>query len=422
MADRLQAVKGMNDVLAPETAKWQHIEQRCRAVMESHGYREIRTPLCEYTQLFSRSIGEATDIVEKEMYSFDDRDGRSLTLRPEGTAGVVRAYIEHSVAKWEPVTRWYYIGPMYRHERMQKGRYRQFTQVGCEVFGIAEPTIDAELCAMLAALLQDLGVQNVTCFVNSLGRGDDRTAYREALTAYLTGHVGELCDDCKRRLGQNPLRVLDCKVAGCVVVAAQAPAILDHLGEASRAHFDGVRRALEALDVRHEVDAHMVRGLDYYTGTIFELRGEGGTLGSQNAICGGGRYDGLVEQLGGPATPAVGFAMGLERLALVVPGEPETFEPGVQVFVAHHGDEARRWALTTAGKLRRRGYRVDMDHRASSMKTQLKRADRLHARLVLLAGEQEIAGAKVAIRDMASGTQREIPEAELLAELKRLTR
>jgi histidyl-tRNA synthetase len=204
-----------------------------------------------------------------------------------------------------------------------------------------------------------------------------------------------------------------------VAVAAQAPAILDHLGEASRAHFDGVRRALGALEVRHEVDAHMVRGLDYYTGTIFELRGEGGTLGSQNAICGGGRYDGLVEQLGGPATPAVGFAMGLERLALVVPGEPETFEPGVQVFVAHHGDEARRWALTTAGKLRRRGYRVDMDHRASSMKTQLKRADRLHARLVLLAGEQEIAAARVAVRDMASGAQREIAADDLIAEVER---
>ena len=310
----------MNDALPPETAKWNSIERRCRAVLESHGYREIRTPLCEYTQLFARSIGEATDIVEKEMYTFDDRDGRSLTLRPEGTAGVVRAYIEHSIPKWEPITRWYYIGPMYRHERMQKGRYRQFTQVGCEVFGIAEPTIDAELCAMLEALLQDLGVQNVTTYVNSLGRGDDRAAYRDALTAYLQGHLEELCDDCKRRLAQNPLRVLDCKVEGCAAVAAKAPAILDHLGEASRAHLEGVRRALDALQVRYEVDAHMVRGLDYYTGTIFELRGQGGTLGSQNAVCGGGRYDGLVEQLGGPATPAVGFAMGLERLALVVPG------------------------------------------------------------------------------------------------------
>ncbi|MBI5477657.1 MAG: histidine--tRNA ligase [Deltaproteobacteria bacterium] len=419
MADRLQAVKGMNDALPPETAKWNFVERRCRAVLESHGYREIRTPLCEYTQLFARSIGEATDIVEKEMYTFDDRDGRSLTLRPEGTAGVVRAYIEHSIAKSEPVSRWYYIGPMYRHERMQKGRYRQFTQVGCEVFGIAEPTIDAELCAMLAALLQDLGVQNVTCYVNSLGRGDDRTAYREALTAYLEGHVEELCEDCRRRLGQSPLRVLDCKVAGCAAVAANAPAILDHLGEASRAHFDGVRRALEALEVRYEVDPHMVRGLDYYTGTIFELRGEGGTLGSQNAICGGGRYDGLVEQLGGPATPAVGFAMGLERLALVVPGEPETFEPGLDVFLAHHGDEARLWALTTAERIRRLGYRADMDHRQSSMKTQLKRADRLHARLVLVAGEQEIAARKVALRDMASGTQREIAADDLDAEIKR---
>jgi histidyl-tRNA synthetase len=419
MADKLQAVKGMNDALPPETAKWNHIERRCRAVLEAHGYREIRTPICEYTQLFSRSIGEATDIVEKEMYTFDDRDGRSLTLRPEGTAGAVRAYIEHSIGKWEPITRWYYVGPMYRHERMQKGRYRQFTQVGCEVYGLAEPTIDAELCAMLEALLVDLGVQDVTTYVNSLGRGDDRTAYREALTTYLQGHLAELCDDCKRRLGQNPLRVLDCKVEGCTVVAAGAPALLDHLGEASRAHFEGVRRALDALHVRYEVDKHMVRGLDYYTGTIFELRGQGGSLGSQNAVCGGGRYDLLVEQLGGPATPAIGFAMGLERLALVVPGEPETFEPGVQVFLAHHGDEARLWALTTAAKLRRLGYRVDMDHRLSSMKTQLKRADKFHARLVLVAGEQELASGKVAVRDMASGTQREVAAGDLAAEIQR---
>jgi histidyl-tRNA synthetase len=272
---------------------------------------------------------------------------------------------------------------------------------------------------MLAALLQDLGVQDVTCYVNSLGRGDDRTAYREALTAFLGGHVEELCDDCKRRLGQNPLRVLDCKVAGCVAVAAKAPAILDHLGEASRTHFDGVRRALETLQVRYEVDPRMVRGLDYYTGTIFELRGEGGTLGSQNAICGGGRYDLLVEQLGGPATPAVGFAMGLERLALVVPGAPETFEPALDVFLAHHGDAARLWALATAEKLRRSGYRVDMDHRPSSMKTQLKRADKFHARLVLVAGEHEIATRTVALRDMASGTQREVAADDLVAEITR---
>jgi histidyl-tRNA synthetase len=415
MSEKLQAVKGMNDVMAPETAKWLHIERRCRAILEAHGYREIRTPLCEYTQLFARSIGEATDIVEKEMYTFADRDGRSLTLRPEGTAGVVRAYVEHSVGKWESVTRWYYIGPMYRHERMQKGRYRQFTQVGCEVFGVAEPTVDAELIAMLAWLLEDLGVTSVVSYINCLGRGDDRAAYRDALTAYLGQHLDRLCDDCKRRLGTNPLRVLDCKVAGCVAVAAQAPAILDHLGEASRAHFDGVRRALDVLGVRYEVDPHMVRGLDYYTGTIFELRGEGGALGSQNAVCGGGRYDTLVEQLGGPATPAVGFAMGLERLALVVPGTPESFDPGAEVFLAHHGEAARSWALAAAARLRRHGRRVDMDHRLSSMKTQLKRADKARARVVLVVGENELAGGTVALRDMAAGTQREIAAADLLA-------
>jgi histidyl-tRNA synthetase len=420
MAEKLQAVKGMNDVRPPETAKWQFIEKRCRTALETHGYREIRTPICEYTQLFARSIGEVTDIVEKEMYTFDDRDGRSVTLRPEGTASAVRAYIEHAVAKQEPVTRWYYIGPMYRHEKMQRGRYRQFTQIGAECFGVAEPTIDAELIAMLSSLLVDLGAQDVVTYVNSLGRGDDRTAYRAALTAYLEGRRAELCEDCQRRLTTNPLRVLDCKVPGCTIVAAQAPLILDHLGPESRAHFDGVRQALDTLEVRYEIDPRMVRGLDYYTGTIFEVRGRGGELGSQNAICGGGRYDNLVAELGGPPTPAIGFAMGLERLAMVLPGAPETYEAPTEVFIAHHGDPARLWALKTAEHLRARGYRTELDHRASSMKAQLKRADRLKARLVLLAGENEITAHKVAIRDMAEGTQREIDEAELLAELKRL--
>ncbi|HEY3355909.1 MAG TPA: histidine--tRNA ligase [Polyangia bacterium] len=421
MPERLQSVKGMNDVRPPETAKWLFIEKRCRAALETHGYREIRTPLCEYTQLFARSIGEATDIVEKEMYTFDDRDGRSVTLRPEGTASAVRAYVEHAIGKQEPVTRWFYIGPMYRHEKMQRGRYRQFTQIGAEVFGVAEPTLDAEMICMLASLLTDLGAQDVVTYINSLGRGEDRTAYRAALTTYLEGRVGELCDDCKRRLGANPLRILDCKVPGCTIVAAQAPLILDHLGAESRAHFDGVRQALDALEVRYEVDARMVRGLDYYTGTIFEVRGRGGELGrSQNAICGGGRYDNLVEELGGPPTPAIGFAMGLERLAMVVPGEPETYDPATEVFVAHHGDAARLWALKTAERLRARGYRVELDHRASSMKAQLKRADRSRARLVLLAGENEIATNKISIRDMKEGTQREIAADELLPELKRL--
>jgi histidyl-tRNA synthetase len=259
----------------------------------------------------------------------------------------------------------------------------------------------------------------VTC-LNTLGRSEDRAAYRVALATYLEGHRAALCEDCQRRITTNPLRVLDCKVPECGRVAAAAPAILDHLSAESRAHFDGVRQTLEALEVRFEIDARMVRGLDYYTGTIFEVRGHGGDLGSQNAICGGGRYDNLVEQLGGQPTPAIGFAMGLERLAMVVPSEAEAFEAPIDVFVAHHGDSARLWAVTTAERLRARGFKTELDHRQSSMKAQLKRADRLKARLVLLAGEQEIAGAKVAIRDMASGTQREIPETDLLAELKRL--
>jgi histidyl-tRNA synthetase len=418
MADKLQAVRGMNDVMAPDIAKWHFLERRARARFESFGYREIRTPLVEYTPLFERGIGEVTDIVEKEMYTFPDRDGQRLTLRPEGTASAVRAYIEHAVFAREPVTRWYYAGPMFRHERAQRGRYRQFYQLGCEVFGVAEPTIDAEVIAMVTSLLLELELP-CDVRVNSLGGPDDRPRYRAALVEYFHAREAELCPDCRRRLETNPLRILDCKNERCAGAAAGAPSILDHLGETSRAHFDGVCRALEQLAVPFKADPRMVRGFDYYTGAVFEIRSQAGELGAQNTLCGGGRYDNLVAELGGPATPALGFALGVERLLLAIPGAAETFDPGIDLFILTHGEAAQAYALALAHRLRLSGRRVELDHRKASFKSQMKRADKLKAKLAILIGDDELQAHAVTLRDMQTGTEAMVAEADLLAELAR---
>ncbi len=418
----LTAVKGMNDLLPPDSAKWGHVERTARDLFERHGYREIRTPIVERTALFVRSVGEVTDIVEKQMYTFDDRDETSITLRPEGTAGVVRAYVEHAVAKKEVVSRYYYMGPMFRRERMQRGRYRQFYQIGVEALGVAEPTIDAEQVAMLHTLFTDLGVDRVDALINNLGGPEDRPAYRAALVAYFEPYRAELCEDCQRRLDKNPLRILDCKVPRDQAIAAGAPATIDYLGEASRRHFDGFQAALRALGVPFRVDPRLVRGFDYYTGTLYELQATGGDLGAQNTLCGGGRYDRLVEELGGTPTPAVGFAMGLERILLTLPGEPESFEPGTEVFLAALGDAARLACLTLAHALRRAGWRAEIDHRAGSMKAQLKRADRLRARAVVIIGDDELAAKTVVVKDMAAGAQSVVPQAELEAALRKLLR
>jgi histidyl-tRNA synthetase len=420
MSEKLQAIKGMNDLLPTELAKWHHIEAVARGVLEAFAYREIRTPVVEYTPLFVRAIGTTTDIVEKEMYTFADRDGKQLTLRPEGTASAVRAYVEHSVFAAEPVTRWYYKAPMFRHERPQKGRFRQHYQLGCEVFGVAEPTVDAEMIAMVELVLRKLGVAGVEVRVNSVGGPEDRPAYRAALVDYFRAHEAELCADCKRRLETNPLRLLDCKNESCARVAAAAPSILDYLGPAARGHFDGVRATLELLGVAAAVDTRLVRGLDYYTGTVFEVRGITSDFGAQNALCGGGRYDHLVAQLGGPPTPAMGFGMGLERLAMAVPGEPETFVRAIDLFLVSHGQAAQSAALALAQRLRAAGRGVELSHKAQSFKAQFKRADRLRARFVLILGEEELAQGAVKLRNMAGGEERLVPMGALDAELARL--
>ncbi|HEY6476938.1 MAG TPA: histidine--tRNA ligase, partial [Polyangia bacterium] len=305
MPDVPPGVKGMNDALPPDIAKWQFVEEKARGVLEAFAYRELRTPVLEYTPLFVRSVGEVTDVVEKQMYTFDDRDGRSVSLRPEGTASAVRAYIENAQWNKEPVTRWFYLGPMFRHERAQRGRLRQFHQIGAEWFGVNEPSGDAETIAMLALMLEEIGIPKdaLTVTLNSLGEPEERAAYRDALVAFYRQHLEVLDEDSRRRLEQNPLRILDSKSPEIVALNAKAPVLLETLSAASQARFATVRKLLDELGVRHTLDTRLVRGLDYYTATIFEIKTTAGELGAQNTICGGGRYDGLVASLGGPKTP-----------------------------------------------------------------------------------------------------------------------
>jgi histidyl-tRNA synthetase len=396
---KLSGVKGMNDILPEDVGAWQRIESAVRARFSRYGYRELRTPVVEETALFARSIGEATDIVGKEMYTFTDRKGKkSLSLRPEGTAGAVRAYIEHAVHQKEPVAKWWYQGPMYRYERVQAGRYRQFHQIGCEAFGVADPGLDAELIVMLDGLLRaDLRLPGVTLHLNSLGDRESRPRYLEALVAHLSKHVDELCEDCRRRLETNPLRTLDCKVPTCQAVLDDAPLLGEYLSEAARAHFDEVRRLLDAMDVPYVLRPRLVRGLDYYNRTCFEF--VAGGLGAQNAVAGGGRYDGLVKTLGGPDVPAIGFAMGVERLVLSL-GEGAAASPGPAVFVVAAGDEAFLPVFRLVETLRTAGIAAELDPRRGSVKSQMRRADKLGAAYAVVVGEAELESGRAELKDL----------------------
>jgi histidyl-tRNA synthetase len=418
MAEVPPSVKGMNDILPPEVAKWHFLEEKARGMLESFAYHEVRTPILEYTPLFVRSVGEVTDVVEKQMYTFDDRDGRSVSMRPEGTAAAVRAYIERAQWNLEPVTRWYYLGPMFRHERAQRGRLRQFHQVGAEVFGVNEPTVDAEMIAMLSALLVDLGLpaSTVQVTINSLGEPEERAAYRDALVTFFSANRGKLDEESLRRLELNPLRILDSKNPEVQALVASAPVLLDSLGDASRTRFAKVREILTALGVTYEVDPRLVRGLDYYTATIFELKTTAGELGAQNTVCGGGRYDRLVESLGGPKTPALGFGLGVERTLLALAEPAESYAVPLGVFFAPLEPAALAFALPLAHKLRTGGLRVEIEHRDASLKSlgaQLKRANKLKARLAVIIGGNEMASGKLTVKDLATGKQVEVPTEEL---------
>lgn len=416
----ITGIKGMNDILPGEVETWQYLEEQARRVFAAYGFAEIRVPVVEKTELFCRSIGESTDIVEKEMYSFTDKGGSSITLRPEGTASVMRSFIEHKLYAQDPVARLYYLGPMFRYERPQKGRYRQFHQIGAEAIGVDDPRVDAQLMAMLTHYLEEVGIREVELQINSLGCPECRPVYREALLAYLAPHLEALCDDCRRRWRTNPLRVLDCKVPGCREATVHAPSILDHLDAACADHFGRVRAALTDLKVPHTVNPRMVRGLDYYTKTTFEM--VTGHLGAQNAVAAGGRYDRLIQDLGGPPLPGIGFAMGLERLVLLK-GEDRVVAPRPALFVAAMGEEAGRQAFGLMCTLQRHGLRAEIDFEGKSLKSQMRRAGRLQARFVLILGEEELARQIGQLRDMDAGTQEEVPLAGLAEQLAtRLTR
>lgn len=412
----LRAVKGMNDVLPGEMARVQRVERAFARTMELYGFREVRTPLVEPTSLFVRAIGEATDVVEKEMYTFTHHD-ESLTLRPEGTAGAVRAYLEHGVPQAEPVTRWYYVGPMFRAERPQRGRYRQFWQAGAEVFGDAGPASDAEMIDLLVRFLREIGVPDARVLVNSLGDAAARERYRALLVTYLTPKTDRLSPYSQRRLTENPLRILDSKDPRDAEVLADAPSILEVLSAEDTAHFDALRRHLDALGAPYEVAPRLVRGLDYYTRTLFEIKGATAKLGAGDTLVGGGRYDRMVADLGGPSVPAIGFAAGIERL-VIASDSPDT-QRSIDAFVAPIGDGAIEHCLVLARDLRAAGVSTELDGRKASLKAQLRRANAVGARFALIAGDDEVAQGVVQLKDLARTQQETVARADVVAALRR---
>ncbi|HEX7504558.1 MAG TPA: histidine--tRNA ligase [Syntrophales bacterium] len=402
----ITAVRGFKDILPGETEKWRFVEGKAREIFTAFGFREIVLPILEKTELFKRSIGETTDIVEKEMYTFTDRGDESLTMRPEATASIMRAYLEHTLYASETLVKLYTIGPMFRRERPQKGRFRQFNQLNAELLGSKDPRVDAEVILMLIHFLRGVGVTDAQLEINSLGCPACRPAFREVIHTFLTGKNEGLCEDCQRRLSSNPLRVFDCKIEGCREIVASAPLLIDYLCEECRDHFNEVQSSLRHFNVPFTVNARMVRGLDYYTKTAFEVTT--GALGAQNAIAGGGRYDGLVQDLGGPESPGIGFAVGLERLIAVAPIPEEDVIRRPDLFIAALGAEAQNYAFVLCNHLRMAGALVETDYGARSLKSQMKRSDKLRCRYTLILGERELQEKKALLRDMKDSSQQPV--------------
>jgi histidyl-tRNA synthetase len=404
---RFKALKGMRDILAPDIYIWQRVEAVAREIFYSYGFQEIRTPVAESTDLFTRSIGENTDIVEKEMYTFSDKGGRSVSLRPEGTASVVRSYVENHLFNLPPPQKYYYSGQMFRYERPQSGRFRQFYQIGVEAFGSAQPVMDAEILSMLRHFLIRLGLETLNFQVNSIGCRECRPRYRKALLDFFSDRLDGLCVDCQRRYNQNPLRILDCKVERCIELRSGAPKVTDYICNDCRKHFDRLLTLLTRLGVPYTVNPDMVRGLDYYTRTTFEVTSE--NLGAQNAVAAGGRYDRLVKEFGGPETPAVGFAVGMERIVelLRVTGVQEV--PVPEVFIASIGERANGEGLAVADSLRQAGLWVEVGDSGSSLKSQMRRADRLSAGYALIIGDEEIDSGVVKWKKLSDSSQGELP-------------
>ena len=410
----IQAIRGMNDILPDETPCWQHLEETARTLLAGYGYEEIRLPLVEQTELFTRSIGEVTDIVEKEMYTFEDRNGDSLSLRPEGTASCVRAAIEHGLLHNQTQRLWY-SGPMFRHERPQKGRYRQFHQIGVEVFGFNGPDIDAEMILMTARLWRKLGLENLLLQINSLGTAEARAIYRSHLTSYLENHLDQLDEDSHRRLHSNPLRILDSKNPAMQPLIAGAPQLADHLDEESRSHFEWLKDHLDAAGLSYQVNPRLVRGLDYYAKTVFEWTTD--QLGAQGTVCAGGRYDRLVEQIGGKPTPAIGFAMGIERLvALLTENALTPPRQSPHAYFVLVGEQAEHRGLVLAEQLRDAlpVLRLVMNSGGGNFKNQLKRADKSGADHALILGDNECTQSEISIKHLRLDiAQRRIPQSDL---------
>jgi histidyl-tRNA synthetase len=402
----IQLIRGFKDILPGEVELWQVIERTAAELFDAFGFSEIRVPMMEKTELFARSIGEATDIVEKEMYTFADRKGDLITLRPEATASVVRAYIQHKFYVTDPIGKFFTIGPMFRRERPQKGRYRQFYQINAEVFGVASAAMDAQLICLLMTLLSRLSVPDVHVHINSLGCPDCRPRFKQALFDYSESAGSSICEDCTRRRTQNPLRLLDCKVPGCREAMAGAPSLLDFLCDGCKTHFEEVKDYLNQMGMPFVIDKCLVRGLDYYTRTTFEI--QTGALGAQNSVAGGGRYDGLVKALGGPDTPAIGFAIGFDRLAEIIALQRQDHIKPPTVFIAALGNECRSKAFPWACDLSKAGIRTEMEFSDRGLKAIMKRAGRLNARFVLILGESELENSATALRDMQTGKQWEI--------------
>ena len=400
----MQTIRGFRDILPEHIALWQKVEKEASRLFEAFGFKEIRIPVLEKTELFARSIGETTDIVEKEMYTFDDRKKDKLTLRPEATASIVRSYIQHKMYATDPIRKFYMIGPMFRRERPQKGRYRQFYQIDAEVFGVASAYIDSQLVYLLHNLFQNLGLTGLTAHINSLGCSECRPSYQKTLMAFLESKQDRLCENCKRRMTKNPLRILDCKVEACQDAIKDAPATLDHLCDTCDDHFNTVKNTLEKQKVDFIVNKSLVRGLDYYTRTAWEIQTT--SLGAQSAVAGGGRYDKLVKELGGPDTPAIGFAIGFDRLVEVMEQlDKQSPEPALDLFIIAMGKNAMDKGYHWSCQINQNGFRTEIDFQGKSLKALMKRANKLSAGYVLIAGDKEIEQNSFVLRNMETKEQ-----------------
>lgn len=418
----IQIPRGTQDILPEQAVVWQYIENIARDLCRRYQYNEIRTPIFEHTEVFSRGVGETTDIVQKEMYTFTDRGDRSLTLRPEGTAAAVRSFVENKMFGWanQPV-KLFYVGPMFRYERPQAGRFRQFVQFGAEALGSADPAIDAEMISLAMNVYKALGLQELKLVINSLGDKESRTAHREALISHFQPHIGEFCSDCQSRLEKNPLRILDCKKDRDHELMSTAPSILDYLNEESKEYFNKVLKHLEAMNIAYTVDATLVRGLDYYNHTAFEIMSNAKGFGAITTLCGGGRYNGLVEEFGGPETPGIGFAMSIERLiaALAAENIALPIEQSVDIYVVALGEAAKDYSVKLVNELRLNGFSAEKDYNDRKIKAQFKAADRTNAKFVAVLGEDELNNNKISLKNMETGEQQELDLQNFIEEFKK---